>query len=151
MIHFVSKEQILSPTSFKTSLKTPPRTSVDFDPASCTPLQTVRCALCSTQQSTFRERQRGKKAMRKGEEEGWAAKGAKRKKGRVRTGQASLLTPCMHCLCSSHTCNTAKRKAMDARKVSVLGASNRHLQIAAFSSRNFGSQGFPAIPLSMNV
>ena len=51
------------------------------------PLQTLCCALCSTEQSTFRGREKGEKVLRKGEEEGWPAKGAKRKKGCVKTGQ----------------------------------------------------------------
>ena len=44
-------------------------------------------ALCSTEQSTFRGGEKGEKVPRKGEEGGWPAKGAKRKKGRVKTGQ----------------------------------------------------------------
>ena len=51
------------------------------------PLQALCCAPCSTEQSTFRGGKRGKKVLRKGEEEGWSANGAKRKKGRVKTGQ----------------------------------------------------------------
>ena len=50
-------------------------------------LQALCCALCSTEQSTFRGGEKDKKVPRKGEEEGWPAKGAKRKKGRVKTGQ----------------------------------------------------------------
>ena len=52
-----------------------------------TPLQALSCALCATEQSMFRGRDKGEKAPRKGEEEGWPAKGAKRKKGRMKTGQ----------------------------------------------------------------
>ena len=51
------------------------------------PLQALRSAHCSTEQSTFRGGKKGDNAPRKGEEEGWPAKGAKRKKGRVKTGQ----------------------------------------------------------------
>ena len=49
------------------------------------PLQALLCALYSTEQSTFWEGEKGEKVPRKGEEEGWPAKGAKRKKGRVKT------------------------------------------------------------------
>ena len=45
------------------------------------------CALCSTEQSTFRGGEKGEKVLRKGKEKGWPARGAKRKKGRVKTGQ----------------------------------------------------------------
>ena len=48
-------------------------------------LQALRCALCSTEQSTLREGENDENMPRKGEEEGWPAKGAKRKKGRVKT------------------------------------------------------------------
>ena len=51
------------------------------------PLQALCCALCSTEQSTVRGGEKGEKVPRKGEEEGWPAKGAKRKKGCVKTGQ----------------------------------------------------------------
>ena len=51
------------------------------------PLQALRCALSSTEQSTFRGGEKGEKVPRKGKEEGWPAKGAKRKKGRVKTSQ----------------------------------------------------------------
>ena len=51
------------------------------------PLQAVCCAVRSTEKSTFRGGEKGEKAPRKGEEKGWPAKGAKRKKGRVKTGQ----------------------------------------------------------------
>ena len=51
------------------------------------PLQALCCALCSTEQSTVRGGEKGEKVPRKGEESGWPAKGAKRKKGRVKTGQ----------------------------------------------------------------
>ena len=44
------------------------------------PLQALCCALCSTEQSTFRGGEQGVKVPRKGEEEGWPAKGAKGKK-----------------------------------------------------------------------
>ena len=44
------------------------------------PLQALHCALCSTEQSTFRGGKNGENVPRKGEEEGWPAKGAKRKK-----------------------------------------------------------------------
>ena len=50
-----------------------------------TPLQALPCAICSTEQSTFRGGEKGEKVPRKGEEEGWPAKGAKRKKGRVKS------------------------------------------------------------------
>ena len=50
------------------------------------PLQALRCALCSTEQSTFRGGEKGENVPRKGEEEGWPGKGGKRKKGRVKTG-----------------------------------------------------------------
>ena len=43
------------------------------------PLQALHCALCSTEQSTSRGRKNGENVPRKGEEEGWPAKGAKRK------------------------------------------------------------------------
>ena len=51
-------------------------------------LQALCCALCSTEQSTFRGGEQGEKAPREGGEEGWPAKGAKRKKGRVKTAQS---------------------------------------------------------------
>ena len=50
------------------------------------PLQDLCCALCSTEQSTFRGGEQGEKVPRKGEEEGWPAEGAKREKGCVKTG-----------------------------------------------------------------
>ena len=42
---------------------------------------------CSTEKSMFRGREKGEKAPRKGEEEGWPTKGVKRKKGRMKPGQ----------------------------------------------------------------
>ena len=48
-----------------------------------TPLQALWCALRSTEKSTFRGGKKGEKVLRKWEEEGWPAKGAKRKKGRA--------------------------------------------------------------------
>ena len=51
-------------------------------------LQSLCCAICSTEQSTFRGGEKGDKVPRNGEE-GWPAQGAKRKKGRVKTGQLS--------------------------------------------------------------
>ena len=53
------------------------------------PLQALCCGPCSTEQSTFWGGDKAEKAPRKGEQEGWPAKGAKRKKGRVKTGQNS--------------------------------------------------------------
>ena len=50
-------------------------------------LQAVCCALPSTEHSTFRGEEQGEKAPRKGEEEGWPVKEAKRKKGRVKTSK----------------------------------------------------------------
>ena len=50
-------------------------------------LQALCCALGSTEQSTFRGGEKGEKVPREGEEEGWPAKGAKRKKGRAKTGR----------------------------------------------------------------
>ena len=47
------------------------------------PLQALCCALCSTEQSTFRGGEKGEKMPKKGrngEEEGWPTKGAKGKK-----------------------------------------------------------------------
>ena len=44
------------------------------------PLQARACALCSTEQSTFRGGEKGEKVPRKGEEKGWPAKGQKGKK-----------------------------------------------------------------------
>ena len=41
-------------------------------------------------QSTFQGGEKGDKVPRKGEEEGWPAKGAKRKKGRAKTGQMNF-------------------------------------------------------------
>ena len=49
--------------------------------------QALCCALCSTEQSTFRGGEKGQKVSRKGEEEGWPAKGAKKKKGHLKIGQ----------------------------------------------------------------
>ena len=42
------------------------------------------------QNRAFFEWRKGVKVPRKGEEEGWPAKGAKRKKGRVKTGQTKV-------------------------------------------------------------
>ena len=55
------------------------------------PLQALCCALRSTEQSTFRGREQDEKVPRKGEKGGWPAKGATRKKGRVKTGQKTQL------------------------------------------------------------
>ena len=60
------------------------------------PLQAVRCALRSTEQSPFRGGEgakmcREKGGKRRGGEEAWAAKGAKRKKGRMKTGQKTTI------------------------------------------------------------
>ena len=56
--------------------------SVERSPETA-PLQGVRCALRSTEQSTFRGKEKGEKAPRNGEEEGWQGhKGAKKKKTR---------------------------------------------------------------------
>ena len=54
------------------------------------PPKALLCTLFSTEQSTFRGGEKGEKVPRKGEEEGWPAKGAKRKKGRAKTGQKGL-------------------------------------------------------------
>ena len=58
----------------------------EVDPGTA-PLQALRCALCSTEQSTFRGGAKGEKVPRKRGEKGWPAKGAKRKKERMKTGQ----------------------------------------------------------------
>ena len=50
------------------------------------PLQALCCALLYRTQH-FSRGKKGEKVPRKGEEEGWSVKGAKRKKGRVKTGQ----------------------------------------------------------------
>ena len=53
------------------------------------PLQALCCVPLALQnRALFEEVRKGEKVPRKGEEEGWPAKGAKRKKGRVKTGQA---------------------------------------------------------------
>ena len=46
----------------------------------CPSLQAQCCALCSTEQTAYRGGEKGEKVPRKGEEEGWSAKRAKRKK-----------------------------------------------------------------------
>ena len=46
----------------------------------CAPLRALRCALCSTEESTFRGGEKGENVLRKGQEEGWPSKGAKKKK-----------------------------------------------------------------------
>ena len=51
------------------------------------PLQALLCTLFSTEQSTFRGEEKGEKVPKKGEEEGSPTERAKRKKGRVKTGQ----------------------------------------------------------------
>ena len=63
------------------------------------PLQALRCAPCSTEQSTFRGGEKGEKVPRKRREKGWPAKAAKRKKGRVKTGQkrAGKMVPRENC------------------------------------------------------
>ena len=63
-----------------------PELSGEIHPGAA-PLQALRCSLSYTEQSTFRGGENGENVPRKGEEEGWPAKGAKRKKGRVKTGQ----------------------------------------------------------------
>ena len=44
------------------------------------PPQALCCGLCSTEQSTVRGGRKGEKVPRKGEEEGWPAKGGKKEK-----------------------------------------------------------------------
>ena len=75
------------------------------------PLQALHCALCSTEQSAFQGGEKRKNVPRKGEEEGWPANGAKRRKGRVKTGRecdwvAVPLSPCVSCGIADYRCYT---------------------------------------------
>ena len=51
------------------------------------PCKLFAVPLALQKKALFRGGDKGEKVPRKGEEEGWPAKGAKRKKGRVKTGQ----------------------------------------------------------------
>ena len=80
MIHSTQQTDLFSGRNFL------PELCGEIHPGTA-PFQALHCALCSTEQSTFRGRKNGETVPRKGEEEGWPAKGAKRKKGSVKTGQ----------------------------------------------------------------
>ena len=95
------------------------------------PLQALCCALCSTEQSTFRGGEKGEKVSRKGEEEGWPAKGAKRKKGRVKTGR--------YCRAMGEP---------SALRVMMPTANDQQLLAILSLSLYFARRGFPLFALS---
>ena len=76
------------------------------------PLQALRCALCSTEQTTFQGGEKGEKVPRKRGEKGWPAKRAKWKKGRVKTAQQMVISSARqghHLKCLADACHSSDR------------------------------------------